>query len=299
MSAISLFGNTSWLHSAIAYTRNMTYEDAGAGDVLSSQRLCAGMPFAGLVANDEGSYPPASSCRWADERIAVGREPHSRDILRLVHEWINAFAPDGLRKMAMTESLFQISMFTASRAILTFYSPNVDANAGRLGASRGRTIYSAPGEMIQKPTLSTVTLVVLTFLIVLQLLALTYLAYYIYHVPTWCSALDAIAIACIGASLGQQDILPPLGSVGKNDLDALMHVDGLIGIVGDRSETGGTQIRRSSDEMNGGESPGLELQLIHPKESYVKVEQQMPASQLGLGAPGVIRQGSQKVFRRS
>jgi hypothetical protein len=298
MSAIALFGNTSWLHSAVTYTTNMTYESARDGNALSWQRMCAGMPFAGLVVNDEGSYAPASSCRWADEGIAAGREPNSRDILRLVKEWMNAFAPqDTLQKTQMTESLFQISMFTASRALLTFYSPNKDGNADRAGASRGRSIYSAPGQMIQIPTVSTTTLAVLTVLIVLQLLALTYLAYYIYHMPTWCSALDAMAIARIGASLGRKEILPPHESIHKKDLDALWHVDGLVGIIGSQGEYGGSETRLPPNDMDDGESHDTELQLIHPKPSYIHVEQSSPALQLGLGAPGVIRQDSRKVVR--
>jgi hypothetical protein len=49
------------------------------------------------------------------------------------------------------------------------------------------------------------------------LLQMQYLANYMYRVPTWTGALDAIAIARIGAGLGQKEILPSNGLITKKD----------------------------------------------------------------------------------
>ncbi|KAH7411802.1 hypothetical protein DE146DRAFT_602792 [Phaeosphaeria sp. MPI-PUGE-AT-0046c] len=296
MSAIALFGNTSWLHSAITYTANMTYADAAENkNDLSWQRICAGMPFAGLVTNDATSYSTGEHCRWADEAIADGRNPRPIQLLRLIHSWIESFVPDmGLTELDLTESLFQVSMFIANRALLTFYSPETDIYNDRAGYAKGRSIYYAPGQLVQKPVVSTPTLIALTILLAMQLVGLAYLAYYIYHIPTWSSALDAMAIARIGATLGQQDVLPPIGAVSKKDYEALKDVDGLIGIVGSKEEDRKSQRRLSPGEIEAGDLSDVELQQVERKGPYVSVGQHSPGMdmQLGLGASRVIRSDS-------
>jgi hypothetical protein len=73
---VALFGNTSWIHSAITYTENMTYSDEVRDrKILGWQRMCAGMPFAGLVGSSNDYDTPAAQCRWADEGIANGYSP--------------------------------------------------------------------------------------------------------------------------------------------------------------------------------------------------------------------------------
>jgi hypothetical protein len=122
-----------------------------------------------------------------------------RDLLRTIHNWLYDFVPQttfGFKKnMKSAETLLQISIFVANRALLTYYSPqeNRDNSAG----FQGREIQSSPGRMVQKPVVSTAALIVLSILIGLQVIGLSYLAYYIYHVPTWTHALDAMAMARI------------------------------------------------------------------------------------------------------
>jgi hypothetical protein len=303
ISAIALFSNTSWIHNVIEYATNTSYADArdedqsrGAKSPLKWQRLCAGMPFGGLVSSEEGRYAPAYRCQLIDHDLAAGYTPRSMDLLSLTHEWIAGFAPDTYRKMEMAEALLQISMFSANRALLTFYSPSVDYTA----IWRGRTIHSSPGQMVQRPVVSKAAMVVLSVLLALQSLSLIYLAYYIYHVPTWTGSLDAIAIARIGASLRDQYVLPPIGPVDEKDLDALRNVDGLIGVVEKTDDNGRSQRRRASSNWSddGASVLNLELQQVGSKGPYINVEAQGSDIQLGLGVSGVIHSGINKEGRK-
>lgn len=63
--------------------------------------------------------------------------------------------------------------------------------------------------------MSVAALVVLSVLLALQLLGLGYFTYYLYHVPTSSCELDALAMARIGASLEQRELLPPIGPVSN------------------------------------------------------------------------------------
>jgi hypothetical protein len=293
ISAIALFSNTSWLHSVIEYAANTSYADArsedqsrGAKSVLGWQRLCAGMPFGGLVSSGEGRYAATDRCQLIYDDIAAGYTPRSIDLLSLTHEWIAGFAPQTYREMEMVEALLQISMFTANRALLTFYSPTVDYTA----SWRGRSINFSPGQMIPRPVVGEAATIVLSILIALQLVGLCYLAYYIYHVPTWTGALDAIAIARIGAGLRDQHALPPIGPVDLKDLDALRSVDGLIGLVDKTEISERSRRRRASGNWseNGASNPEIELQPVGSKGPYIRVEVQGSDIQLGLGVSGVI-----------
>ena len=91
-------------------------------------------------------------------------------------------------------------------------------------------MYTSPGELVQKPIVTRAVLIVLSSLIGLQLVGLAYLMYYIYHVPTWTGALDAIAMARIGATLSDNMSLPFDAEVELRDIERLKDVDGLVGL---------------------------------------------------------------------
>lgn len=117
-----------------------------------------------------------------------------------MHDWLDGFTPQRRTQgkgMESVETLLQISTFAANKALLTFYSPQVNAQDIFASAFRGRDIMFSPGGKVQKPVLSTAALVIMTILIGLQVIGLAYLAYYILHVPTWTGALDALAMARI------------------------------------------------------------------------------------------------------
>lgn len=164
-------------------------------------------------------------------------------------------------------------MFTANRALLTYFSSETDIYNDRTGYSEGQTVYYAPGQLVQEPVLSTLSLIVLTILLTMQLIGLAYLAYYIYHIPTWSGAPDAIAIARIGASLQQKDVLLPIGPVGKEDCEALKNVDGLVGVVGSKEDDGESQRRLAPSDMGSGDISDVELQQVEHKGPYVNVGQ--------------------------
>jgi hypothetical protein len=123
------------------------------------------------------------------------------------------------------------------------------------GSFRGRRIYISPGYFVLKLTISTGVLIIISLLIGLQLLGLFCLTWYIYHVPSWKGALDAMAMAHIGARPGQQGLLLNDGVSGDRERDArsLHKVYGLIGVVHvedgqDESDTEMQQLRRVSLE---------------------------------------------------
>jgi|SRR5690242_268960 len=257
---MAMFGNTSWLHSAIQYSVNMTYE-SGSMEKLYWDRLCAGMPYGRLFGSNAGSFPnPASSCNSVEISISAGFRPNARDLLEIIHKWIEGFVPARYGKHGLTdaESLLHISLYVANRALLTFYSPNVSGQgASTLLRFRGRVIHTSPGQAVQRPVVSVAALVVLSLLVGLQLIGLAFLAYYIYRVPTWTGALDAMAIARIGASVRQHDMLPPIGPVTQRDRDALNNVDGLVGI--NHGPDNNSRPGLTPDERSGTHSSEFEL----------------------------------------
>lgn len=193
------------------------------------------MPF-GLVRSSYSNHRASEFCRLNHENILRGLETRQSDWLGVIHAWIRSFAPIqrhvDRNVMETVESLLQVSLFAANRALLTFYSLDVAARDETDQGYEGRIIRSSPGMTVQKPVLDKAVVITLSLVIALQLLGLAYLAYYIYHVPTWSGALDAMAIARIGANLGNEGLLPPIGPVNAKDYDALRHIDGLVELEG-------------------------------------------------------------------
>lgn len=189
-TAAALFGNTSWFDNVVSYSVNMTSK--GENNAVTWQRLCEGMPL-GQLFLDKGDTlglpDPGEHCTY-DQRSARGFRATEDNLLNIRNGWLRAFVPQhdawlvtkgDLQPTAMVESMLQIGLFAANRALLTFHSPN------SIGSfhSQGRSIYSSDGQIVQKPEMSSTALIFLTILLGLQLLGLALLTYYIYHVPTW------------------------------------------------------------------------------------------------------------------
>ena len=162
--------------------------------------------------------------------------------------------------MRLLPAILQISAFTTNRALLNHFAPTVNGQPLGAGNFRGRNVYTSPGYPVLKPTLSIGVLVAMSLLIGLQLLGLLCLTWYIYHVPSWTGALDAMAMAHIGARLGQQNVLLD-GVSGDRDRDArtLQKVNGLIEVVHieeerDESGTEMQRLRRNSLDQQDGQS---------------------------------------------
>lgn len=149
--------------------------------------------------------------------------------------------------------MLQMSTFVSNQALLNHLAPSTVRQILGGGDFRGRTVYTSPGTPILKPRIGIAVLIVLSILMSLQLLGLMCLIWYIYHVPSWTAALDAMAMAHIGARLGQQDILPA-GMSGDRERDtrSLHEVNGLIDVVHlegqDDSDPEMQQLRRNSAE---------------------------------------------------
>lgn len=301
-SAMAMFNNASWLNNVMIYSANMTYGDKNPREKLDWDRLCAGMPYGRLFGALSGSFPsPAQSCRGVDISISAGFRPDARTLLNIIHQWIEGFAPEGtVGRLTNAESLLQTSLYTANRALLTFYSPNVDSQTMYDSSFRGRIVYTSPGQSIQKPIVSTAAVIVLSMLIGLQLVGLAFLAWYIYRVPTWVDALDAMAIARIGASVKQHDVLPPIGPVTQKDRDALESVDGLVGIHYSPDEFSNSRSRLAPDAHSDMNSFDFELQPVANKGTFTSVQRQNSGPRLGLGADGAItsKSTSQSLVRR-
>ncbi|KAH7091064.1 hypothetical protein FB567DRAFT_263880 [Paraphoma chrysanthemicola] len=144
----------------------------------------------------------------------------------------------------------EASVFLANRAMLLRTVQNTQEFTAR-------TIRTAPGTYIQRPTITTAGMIVVSILVLFQLIGLAYLVWYIYQVPTWTAMLDALAIARITNSLDKGDI-PAIGSLTEKDLRRLGELNGSVGIV-------------EGDSMDDMEDPAVRREL-----------------ELGLGASGVF-----------
>jgi len=280
-SALALFGTGSWLDTAVNYVSkmsfNITAEDTGTSGNSSWQLLCRGMPFAklgGLPLHDSvaSDSDVESLCRRLDQRMLYGYTAHEEDVLLATQRFLAAFAPsidvtsDSQEKtLDNAEGLLAVSMFVSNRALLTLYSPEAGSYDTPIGTI-WRFIYASPGVALQKPILSKRALIVLSVLIGLQLLGLTYLAYYLYRVPTWSDQLDAMAMARIGASLHDRDVLPAIGPVSKEDLTALQTVGALVGIVEKSARRKNSIPRSESPEIAVTGDSGVELQMLGSAE---------------------------------
>ncbi|KAH7080617.1 hypothetical protein BKA63DRAFT_406821 [Paraphoma chrysanthemicola] len=257
LSAVALFGNISWFSNVSKYSANFTHDTTAAGgDQSSWYRMCAGMPFSTLSGPfGVGWYFHAAEyCQSSlKSQMFFGSTDQYNSLLKLRYRWLKQFAPPTRSNdTARMEALLHISAFVTNQALLNHYAPTVDHTLLGGGNFRGRKVYTSPGYPVLKPRVSVAVLSVMTILIGWQLLGLLCLAWYIYHVPSWTGSLDAMAVAHIGARLGQQNLL--LAGVSgdrEKDSSALQRVDGLISVVNVEeghhdSDTELQQLRRAS-----------------------------------------------------
>ncbi|KAF1944901.1 hypothetical protein EJ02DRAFT_339903 [Clathrospora elynae] len=261
LSAVALFGNISWFSNVSKYSANITHDTTTAGSDQSSwYQMCAGMPFSTLseLYGIRWYFYAAESCQSSlVSQMLSGSTVRYDSLPRLRYQWLKQFAPPThSNDTGKLEALLQISAFVTNQALLNHYAPTVDHTLVGGGNFRGRKVYTSPGYPVLKPDVSVAVLSVMTILIGLQLLGLLCLAWYIYHVPSWTGSLDAMAVAHIGARLGQQNLLLA-GVSGDRERDArgLQRVDGLIGVVNVEerhhdSDTELQQLRRASLEVD-------------------------------------------------
>lgn len=237
-------------------------------------------------------------CFDLSKKIQAGTLPTKRDLLLVMREWVNAFGPmhSTEKSMARVETLLATSMFIANREILTYESKDVGLDYGYIGKG-GRTIYSSPGRPVQKPVLSKAGLIVLSSLKGLLLISLAYLTWYTYQVPTWTTALDALAMARVCASIEFQTASDESTLPAKQHMTEALGSSGLVGIVPENQLLEEARRRTSPNNI----SPGTEneAQQVNEEENANagKMDWQI---RLGLGAPGVInRKSARGIFEAS
>ena len=129
----------------------------------------------------------------------------------------------------------------------------------------------------------------MSVLIGLQLLGLGYLTYHLYRVPSWSDQLDAMAMARIGASLHHQGVLPAIGPVSKQDLDALQTLGGLIGIVEKSPRPDSSASESVLPDLAATDGSAVDLQRpTSPEQGASRVRHSVIGVELGLDAPEPI-----------
>lgn len=268
-SAIAIFGNHSFFYIA-ANSSNATFPPV-------TLQICqqGNIPFSrlGLVKFDE-----FQSLCYDINSDWYQRHQNEYDLARLLNSWIIGFKDTDAAEEALGASTF----FT-NQAMLT---QTVD---GSWGTMNGRRIFTAPGLVIPRPAMTLAGIIIISTLIFLQLIGLAYTVRYIYQVPTWTPALDAIAVAGIGASLKDTD-LPLIGPVYQKDKAKLKQLDGLVGVLEDELNRAAEGTSRSP--------PDDDTVALTRRENDAEArpagstasgdDSRKPRFRLALGAPGLI-----------
>ncbi|KAJ7152393.1 hypothetical protein C8R46DRAFT_1007027 [Mycena filopes] len=166
-----------------------------------------------------------------------------------------------------------MGMFYANRALLTKAVTIAQVFSER-------PIYTSPGLELVKPRKTLAGTIIVSVLIAMQLVGLALLVRYIYTVPTWTTALDAVAVARIGREV-PEGAMPPLGPVGEEDMGRMREVDALVG-VRDGSAGDGDGDLEPSRHTRRGSSETLMTEIEEGKTSNVE---------LTLGGRGLVRRG--------
>lgn len=251
-SAIAIFGNESFFYIASNST-NESYPPAKA-------QICqqANIPFQHMTFLDYTLFQ--AQCYNISSTYNKEFDMGESALATLLYSWALGFNDTNT-----TEEALGMSMFFANQAMLT---KTVDST----WAFGARAIVTAPGAIVLRPAKTIAGTVIISTLIFLQLVGIAYTVNYIYQIPIWTAALDALAVARIGASMNKED-LPPLGPVDDEDLKKLMKVDGLVGVVDESPRVAELEVA----EM-GGSDIGTTTGPSHAAPSFC----------LGRGAPGVI-----------
>ncbi|KAI0161798.1 hypothetical protein GGR52DRAFT_586027 [Hypoxylon sp. FL1284] len=207
-----LFGNYSFLRFLADNTTGMTPAQTysavcGHGSIPFSQVLF-------LISRDGG---PQSFCGDVVDR-ALSRNEVDDHLTRIVASHARTFNGTNDAEYALMMSIYFANRAVLTKTVLAEMPFNM------------RNIYSSPGLIMVRPTMTMTSLIAISILIFLQTLGLAVIVWLIYSVPTWASAFDAMQVARIGKTLDDSD-LPPLGPVKPEDEKRLTKIDALIGRV--------------------------------------------------------------------
>jgi hypothetical protein len=257
-SAIAMFGNQSFFFIA-SNSSESTFPPA-------LTQICqqGNVPFSrlGLLKFDgfQGACTDIATTR-SEVQQDVG------DLASLIWNWVSNFKDNTTAREALA-----VSMFLSNQAMLTITS---SATEGLLGA---REIFTAPGEVVFKPTMTLAGKIIITVLIAFQLAGIGWIIWYIHKVPTWTVALDAMAVAMMGKNMEDED-LPPIGPLYEKDMKRLGEIDGLVGVIEHTPD-------RSEEAV--AETASLDSREKEQTTTKSSALQAHPPFRLGLGAPGII-----------
>ena len=210
-SAIAIFGNGSFFQTAA----NATNGTQAVREICSAQGVPFELGFWNEITSNYGDSPCSHSLDYV-------RDDNLRGLV-----WA-FFLP--WNETASANRFLDVAMHYANKALmmqaLSQDSENVFIS----------TVHSDPGQAFIKPSVSFVAMIIISVFIALQVLGILVLMIYIIRSPTWTPTLDALAVARIGAAL-LPETLPPMGNLSLGYSKKLDHVEGVVGIVGQRQDT--------------------------------------------------------------
>jgi hypothetical protein len=284
-TAIALFGGESWYKFADSLSNQLRPEEYAPrpeeNRTILWEPLCKLTPF-----NRINDYSIDQYCdSWGF----------------YVEDFMHVFN-DALNSTYKLEKSLSASMFLANQALLT-----MDTHEWREDNKYqdvvGRTIYYSSGMAIQIPVLSTTAKIVTSVLIAAQIIGLIALAIFIYHVPTWTTVLNAMAMARVGASL-EPNTLPPIRPLERSDTEKLKSASGLFGVVEATKdiEMQSPKVDQLSPDATSSVENFLEMNVSQGQADLpVKVKRSNTQMQLELGASGIVTRNttsSEKVKKR-
>lgn len=223
-AADALFGNASFLQ--LAYTNATAMPSV---ELLKTICNYGDIPFTQLTGTALSHAEAAESyCRaiW-DE--SPSEEEADRQVGRILGIWISYFAtPYDAR------DLLDMALFLANRAVLW-------KTVSRATDTYARPVWTSPGTVFAKPSVSLGSMVGISILIFLQSVGLATAVWYSRTASTWTATFDSMAMARIGRAMKAED-LPPIGPVSGKDRARLSEVNAPVGIA-DAGEESGSTIR--------------------------------------------------------
>ncbi|KAI1352031.1 hypothetical protein F5Y01DRAFT_103740 [Xylaria sp. FL0043] len=262
---ISMLGNESWMQPL----QNIS-ESTDPSTLYNIYRsMCTGgIPFL-TWEDDRGTYGENGFSTY-EFYCRISQADHYGPLTQIkqqAHGWFNFFS-----ETAKVNSTLASAAFFANEAVLTRSGLRpVDGVRWDDGV-----IYTSPGVIVHKPSISLPAEIVISVLLGAEVLAIILLVLYIRHKPTFTDRLDALVVATIGAQLSAAGMeLPQLHenkTVKRYQL--LREHDGVIGLS--HGSLTDEEVNGSSETTNGSNagnfSNGIELaSLDEPQPSKVLI----------------------------
>lgn len=261
MSALALFGNITYFHTAANTTDGNSME--AARDICESGRI----PFSVYSRSYDNGRDILSRCnQWSMRQY---EEDDESDVL--MSYLVGGFMQT-MEELEDAQRMLEITMFFANEALL--------AGTAEMGSVLdSRSIYSAPGYQVLKPQKTIAGATVISVLIALQVFGLVLLLRFIYSVPAWTGSFDADALVQIGGQLREQD--QRLNIAGASGLVGIFEHDTVPSNVADEEVSDEGEDVSNTDRG-------------HLMKQQHRESDKPPMVPLALGAQGVITKRSHK-----